>query len=248
MAPIVVKFEDKYSKLTATKPNVIEKKLRRSGKPLTLAELKKKKEEALKQQLGVTKKDPTSAKDFKDDLELQRLLGESKILKSLADEQRSKNRESGADLTLRTLNDPLIGKARVRTLDSRISQLASINGNEKKLHVIEKMPMKMRQGMIKKHQDLTRKLETDAKENGIILSKTRKGEFRDIGNDKSFVSKDRIIGKGNFAKNRMRDRGLKIQTVGRSTRNGLVLSKGDIAKIEGPKFQKKGKHNKHGRK
>lgn len=245
MAPIVVKFEDKYSTPSAAKPSTVEKKLRRSGKPLTLAELKRKNEQS---QSTSTKEGPTSAKDFKDDLELQRLLGESSILKSLAEERRNKKGDSGAELTLKTLNEPLIGKARVRTLDSRIMQVASVNGDPKKLHKVEKIPMKIRQAMIKKQQERVRKVENEARDNGIVLSKSAKGAFRDIGNDRAFVSKDKIIGKGGATKSRMRDRGLKIQTVGRSTRNGLVLSKSDIARIEGPKFVKKGKHNKHGRK
>ncbi|TID12944.1 hypothetical protein CANINC_005043 [Pichia inconspicua] len=242
MAPIVVKFEDKYSSPAATKPSTVEKKLRRSGKPLTLAELKKKNEQAN------AVEGPTSAKDLKDDLELQRLLSESSILKSLANERRNNNTESGAELTLKTLNEPLIGKARVRTLDSRIKQVASVNGDPKILNKVEKMPMKLRQAMIKKHQERTSKVEREALENGIVLSKSKKGSFRDIGNDRSFIAKEKLLGKGNMTKNRLRDRGLKIQTVGRSTRNGLVLSKSDIARIEGPKFVKKGKHNKHGRK
>lgn len=239
MAPIVVKFEDKYSTPSANKPTSTEKKLRKSGKPISLAELKKKKQEALAQQLKGSKKDPTSAKDLKDDLDLQRLLGESHILKNLAEARRNTNGESGAELTLKTLNDPVIGKARVRTLDSRIEQLASINGDEKKLSKLENIPMKIRQGMIRKQQQKITSFENDARENGIILSKNKKGHFRQLDNDRGFIAKEKLIGKGNVTKNKMRDRGLKIQSVGRSTRNGLVLSSKDISQIQGPQQKRR---------
>lgn len=230
MAPLIVKFENKYDFPTSKKPTETEKKLRKSGKPITLAELKKKKQDALKEQMKNSKKDPTSAKDFKDDLELQRLLDESHILKNLANERRN---ISGAELTLKTLNDPIIGKARVRTLDSRINQLASINGDEKKLNKLEKIPMKIRQGMIKAQTERIDKFETDARENGIIMSKNKKGHFRSLDNDNAFIAKDKMIGKNLKSTNRIRDRGLKIQSVGRSTRNGLVLSTNDIERIQG---------------
>lgn len=241
MAPVVIKFEDKYSTSTTGKPTSIEKKLRKSGKPLTLAELKKKKQDALNQQMKNSKKDPSSAKDLKDDLDLQRLLSESHILKNLADERRNTSSASGAELTLKTLNDPLIGKARVRTLDSRIEQLSSINGDEKKLNKLEKIPMKIRQGMIKAQKARITDFENDARENGIIMSKNKKGHFRKLDNDRAFISKEKLIGKGNVSKNKIRDRGLKIQSVGRSTRNGLVLSSADIAKIQGPQRRQRRK-------
>jgi hypothetical protein len=239
MAPIVVKFEDKYSKPTSNKPTATEKKLRKSGKPITLSELKRKKEEALEQQLRGSKKDPTSAKDLKDDLDLQRLLNESHILKNLSEQRRNTDNSSGAELTLKTLNDPIIGKARVRTLDARIQQLASINGDEKKFNKLEKMPMKIRQAMIKAQSKRITNFETDARENGIILSKNKKGNLRQLDNDRAFISKEKLIGKGNIQKNKIRDRGLKISSVGRSTRNGLVLSNKDIAKIQGSQQQRR---------
>lgn len=233
MAPVIVKFEDKYTNPTAQKPTSTEKKLRKSGKPISLAELKLKKQEAIEQQLKSANTGPSSAKDMKDDIELQRLLSESHLLKNLADSRRISKGESGAELTLKTLNEPLIGKSRVRTLDSRIDQLARINGDERKLEKLEKMPMNMRKGMIEAQKRRIEKYEKEARENGIVLAKNRKGAFRQLENDRSFIAKDKIIGKGNIQKNRMRDRGLKIQSVGRSTRNGLVLSSSDISKIQG---------------
>lgn len=238
MAPIVVKFEDKYSShQNVKKPTSTEKKLRKSGKPITLAELKRKKEEALKQQRKASNsKEKNAAEELKDDLDLQRLLDESHILKNLADERR--NGISGAELTLKTLNDPIIGKARVRTLDSRIQKIASINGDAKKLNKLEKIPMKIRQGMIKAQKDRIEKHEREAKDNGIVMSINKKGQFRQLDNDRAFISKDKLIGKGhNINKNKFRDRGLKIQSVGRYTKNGLVLSNNDIAKIQGPQRQ-----------
>ena len=237
MAPIVVKFEDKYSAATVAKPTAVEKKLRRSGKPLTLAELKKKKNEALQQQSAGKGKEGTSAEELKEDIDLQRLLNESHILKNLADERR--NTASGAELTLRTLDDPVIGKARVRTLDARMEQLSSINGDKKKLTQLEKIPMKIRQGMIKAQKARILKHEQEAKESGIVMSINKKGQFRKIDNDKAFISKDKLIGRGHSHKGKSKDRGLKIQSVGRSTPNGLVLSANDIAKIQGPQTRRK---------
>lgn len=241
MAPIVVKFEDKYSKPSNNKPTQTEKKLRKSGKPISLAELKRKKQEALEQELKISNKNSTtSAKDLKDDLELQRFLDESHLLKNLSESRHKANYTSGAELTLKTLNDPIIGKARVRTLDSRISKLAEINGDEKKLFKMEKIPMNIRKGMIKKQQERIANYEANAKENGIILSKNKKGTFRKLDTDRSFIASEKIYGKGTGKVNKIRDRGLKIQSVGRSTRNGLVLSTTDIEKIQGPK-QRKGR-------
>lgn len=237
MAPIVVKFEDKYATPSASKPTSTEKKLRRSGKPLTLAELKRKKNEALRQQESSGKgKEGFSAEELKEDIDLQRLLNESHILKNLADERR--NTASGAELTLRTLNDPVIGKARVRTLDARMEQISSVNGDQKKLHHLEKMPMKIRQGMIKAQKARIAKHEQEARENGIVMSVNKKGQFRKLDNDRAFISKDKLIGKGSIRK-KSKDRGLKVQSVGRSTPNGLVLSSKDIAKIQGPQSRRR---------
>ncbi|KAG0684529.1 pre-rRNA processing and 40S ribosomal subunit assembly [Pichia californica] len=240
MSPIVVKFEDKYSSVQKQKkPTSTEKKLRKSGKPITLAELKKKKEEALKQQV-TSSGAKTAHEELKEDLDLQRLLNESHILKNLADQRR--NTASGAELTLKTLNDPIIGKARVRTLDSRLQQISSINGDPNKMNKLEKMPMKMRQGMIKAQKARIEKHENEARENGIVMSINKKGSFRNIDNDKAFIAKEKLIGKstGINKNSRYRDRGLKIQSVGRHTKNGLVLSNDDIAKIQGP--QKRQNH------
>ena len=248
MAPIVVKFEDKYSIPSNNKPTSTEKKLRKSGKPISLIELKRKKQEALEQELKINNKNSTnSAKDLKDDLELQRFISESHLLKNLSETREKANYQSGANLTLKTLNDPIIGKARVRTLDARIHELSSINGDEKKLNKMENIPMNIRKGMIKKQMERINQFETNARENGIILSKNKKGTFRKLDNDNSFISSEKTYGRGLNKDNKIRDRGLKIQSVGRSTRNGLVLSNDDIEKIQGSRGGRGGRAGRGGR-
>ncbi|CAM9014867.1 unnamed protein product [Wickerhamomyces anomalus] len=163
--------------------------------------------------------------NFDNDLELQRFLNESHILSNF------KNKESGADLTLQTLDhEEPIGAANRHILQSRLQKLSSVNGVAKKN--LTKMPMSIRKGMVKNRIEKIAKFEKDAKEGDIILSKVKKGELRDIGGS---VSISERIGTGlkNNKKLKHRDRGLKIQSVGKSTRNGLIISQREIDRING---------------
>lgn len=200
----------------------IDKKMLKSGRAPTLAELTKQKELANKQNSSSIIKE--SEENLENDLKLQRLLKESHILANSLE-------YSGVDLTLQTMDyeDPT-GKARKRMLTSRIREISSINstGLPKKL---ENMPMNMRKGMIKKRQERIEKFEQDAKNAGIVLSNVKKGELRDLNSGKgSTLTSDRI-GTGKKIVKRVRDRGLKIHGIGKSTRNGLVISQNDIDRI-----------------
>ena len=217
--PKVVKLNSSSSS-SSTISNIsrIDKKLLKSGRAPTLEEITKKQHEANKQtnkQQQLSSSSKESSEDLENDLKLQRLLKESHILSNSLE-------YSGVNLTLETLNyeDPT-GKARKRMLTSRIRDLSSINstGLPKKL---ESMPMNMRKGMIKKRQERIEKFENDAK---------NAGQLRDLNAGKgSTLSSDRI-GTGKKVIKRVRDRGLKIHGIGKSTRNGLVFSQNDIDRI-----------------
>ncbi|EER32180.1 conserved hypothetical protein [Candida tropicalis MYA-3404] len=236
--PKVVKLNSSSSS-SSTISNIsrIDKKLLKSGRAPTLEEITKKQHEANKQtnkQQQLSSSSKESSEDLENDLKLQRLLKESHILSNSLE-------YSGVNLTLETLNyeDPT-GKARKRMLTSRIRDLSSINstGLPKKL---ESMPMNMRKGMIKKRQERIEKFENDAKNAGIVLSKVKKGQLRDLNAGKgSTLSSDRI-GTGKKVIKRVRDRGLKIHGIGKSTRNGLVFSQNDIDRINNK--GKSGKNN-----
>lgn len=187
-----------------------------------------------------------SQEDLQNDLELQRFLQESHILSNFDSEA------SGADLTLKTIDnnnntqaaaarvDSLVGKARRYTVNSRLKAISSINGHESKVSRLENISMAMRKGMVRSYKDKITKFEKDAKEGGIVLSKVKKGEFRNVKGNLTVTER---IGKG--IKNDQRDttyrkKGLKINSVGRNTRNGLVISQNEIDRINrtGKKFEK----------
>ncbi|CAX42392.1 pre-rRNA processing protein, putative [Candida dubliniensis CD36] len=225
--PKVFKLNDSSN----TPPPVVSKqdrKLLKSGRAPTLLEISKKEKLAAKQQAKQqsAKSKAEDEENLANDLKLQRLLKESHILANTLE-------YSGADLTLQTIDfeDPT-GKARRRALDSRIRELASTNsrtgGLPKKL---EKMPMAMRKGMIKKRDERIKKYEKDARDAGIVLSKVRKGELRDLDAGKGSTSSSDRLGTGKKVDKRIRDRGLKINGIGRSTRNGLVISQGEIDRV-----------------
>ena len=115
---------------------------------------------------------------------------------------------------------------------------------------LEKVPVNIRKGMISKHKKRIDKYEADAKDNGIVLARQAKGSFRKI----DFTYKkdiERRIGKGvkaDMGKGQvMRDKGLKINAIGRSSRNGLVISKNEIKKVTGEVYNRKGKNGKRKR-
>lgn len=224
--PKVIKLTDTYHQPIISKKD--QKKLR-SGRAPTLAELEQKrleKEKISAKQARMNKKEDDE--NLENDIKLQRLLQESHIL--------SKQVEySGADVTLQTLDyEEPTGKARKKALTSRIRELSSVNSSTNGLpKKLEKMPMSMRKGMIQSREKKIAKYEQEAKDAGIILSKVKKGELRDldIGRGSTFAS-DRL-GTGKKQVQRVRDRGLKINSVGKSTRNGLVISAEEISRING---------------
>lgn len=170
--------------------------------------------------------DDLEQENIKNDIELQRFLKESHLL-SAFDSNSANANASLADNTI-------MGKARSRTLEMRLKGLSSINGNEQRLQKLEKMPIQIRKGMIDKHLTKIAKYEQDAKEGGIILSNVKRGQFRKI--EKTYKNDiERRIGttikKKQATISKKRQRGLKVHSIGRSTRNGLVISKNEIDRI-----------------
>lgn len=220
-APKVVRLTESHT------PVVVDRKAQkvaRSGRALTLLELEEKERRALnlskKQQAKGAKED---ADNLENDLKLQRLLNESHILANSMD-------FSGADLTMQTLDyDAPIGNARRRILDQRMRDISSTNGTAPKK--LEKMPMNMRKGLIKYREERVSKYEQEAREAGIILSKVRKGELRNIDMGEGVTPAADRLGAGKAQNRRIRDRGLKIHSVGKSTRNGLRISQKEIDKV-----------------
>ncbi|CAL9734053.1 protein Faf1p [Monosporozyma servazzii] len=257
--PKVIKFDGPSD--TYIEPSRQEQKLIRSGKTLqenarklALREAKLAKTQKGKTNGGSEDKDEdgsgaTEEENLHNDLQLQQFLKESHLLSAFNGGNRTSQGNSGVGLTLESLsgsgnnNDTIMyqdnevmGKARMKTLEHRLSGLAQVNGHNKKINKLEKVPMAIRKGMINKHVDRISKYEQDAKDGGIILSKVKKGQFRKI---ESTYKKDieRRIGTSIKTKeeerNARRERGLKVHSIGRSTRNGLVVSKDDIARITG---------------
>lgn len=242
-APRVIKFNGPSDDYVA--PSKQEQKLVRSGKTLrqiSAAEAHRAEIELQKSKRSANV-DDNDAENLENDIELQQFLKESHLLSAFSQPGTS-NETSGADLTLKSLNDTNVayqddqvtGKARMRTLEMRLSNLSQTNGKMDKVNRLEKVPMNIRRGMIDKHKKRIEKYERDASEGGIILSKVKKGQFRKI--ESTYIKDiERRIGQSIKTKDRARsakrERGLKIQSVGKSTRNGLIISKDDITRIGG---------------
>ncbi|KAL3232954.1 Protein FAF1 [Nakaseomyces bracarensis] len=236
--PRVIKFSGPSD--TYIPPSKKEQKLLKSGKTLNKNRRLLEEDPEEKKENDEDEEGALEAENLKNDIELQRFLKESHILSAF------NSTSSGASLTLDGLkdtsiayqDDEVMGKARARTLEMRLNNISQVNGHEKKISKLEKVPMHIRKGMVDKHVQRINKYEEDAADAGIVLSKVKKGQFRKI---QSTYVKDieRRIGKSiktkDQEKSKKRTRGLKIQSVGRSTRNGLVLSPEDIAKINGKK-------------
>lgn len=192
-------------------------------------------------------REKTESEDIQNDIALQRLLSESHMLSVL---QKSSPTHSGVPSSLKALEDDLPteeqlqGKSRMRTLELRLQSLSKINGHDTRVNKLEKVPMNIRKGMVEKHKIRISKHEKEAQEGGIVLSRIKKGQFRKID---STYTKDieRRIGTSVKSKDRQkskkRARGLKISTIGRSTKNGLIISETDIAKINSQGNRRKGK-------
>lgn len=224
MAPIVVKFQDKYG---SKKPETsrAQRKMLRTGKPISAAQLRHRRQmrDRHRSKKPQTKED---ADNMKQDLELQRLLDESHIFNG------EKPRFSGAELSLESaaMENAPIGSSRVRTLSSRMHKLSETNGRKK--HRLENIPMNMRKGMVKAQVKRIGKYEEEAREAGIVLAHNRKGQFRKI-HDSTTTSFTERIGTGFKRDMRLRDRGLKINSVGKATGEGVFLSKRDLERIRG---------------
>ncbi|AQZ14723.1 FAF1 (YIL019W) [Zygosaccharomyces parabailii] len=202
--PKIIKFQDPSG--IYQPPSKKQQKELRSGKPLR----------NLPQKTEEEPSDPESdseQQNLHNDIELQQFLQESHLLSAL---DSSNN---------------LHGKARGRALEMHLTDLSSVSGGPQKL---EKVPIQVRKGMVARHLQRIDKHEKEAAEAGIILSKTKKGQFRRL--ERTYKNDmERRIGSSIKSKDRLRkshrQRGLKVQTVGRSTRNGLILSKEDIDRI-----------------
>lgn len=113
---------------------------------------------------------------------------------------------SGADIS--TDFDP-IGKTRHKTLNSRIESLGGFADRNSK----QRAPMNIQKGINAKKQERKEKQEKHAKEAGIVLARPT-----------SSINKQTPV---------KRDRGLKIASVGKSTKHGLVISEKDRQKVTG---------------
>ena len=173
--------------------------------------------------------DEIERKNLQNDIELQNFIRDSHLLNSFGGSESN-------------MSNDVVGKARMKVMESQMKNLVNQNkhiSNKNKTRIvdkIEKVPVNIRKGMIQKHMKRINKFEEDAKDNGIVLAKQSKGSFRKI----DFTYKkdiERRIGKGIKSKISntpvMRDKGLRINAIGRSTRNGLIISKNDINKING---------------
>lgn len=105
----------------------------------------------------------------------------------------------------------ITGRARHKTLDLRLDDLGLATTKTGQI------PMNMRKGMISKQASRKERHVREAKEAGIVLARTTKKE----------------VPLGKRDKSKWRERGLKINSVGRETRHGLFISKSEISKYTG---------------
>ncbi|SMN19963.1 similar to Saccharomyces cerevisiae YIL019W FAF1 Protein required for pre-rRNA processing and 40S ribosomal subunit assembly [Maudiozyma saulgeensis] len=254
--PRVIKFNGPSD--TYIEPSKQEQKMIRSGKTLRQLNIAEQRKQLLEEQKRQNSKsdEEEEEQNLENDIELQRFLKESHLLSAFNQSGGDGNNDgsSGVDLTLKSMNDTNVvyqddqvsGKSRMRTLEMRLDQLSQTNGHSNKINKLEKVPMNIRRGMVKKHVKRIKQYEQDAADGGIILSKVKKGQFRKI---EATYKKDieRRIGQSiksqDKEKQTKRQRGLKIQSVGRSTRNGLIISKDDISRIGGTVNNHKRKWN-----
>ncbi|GMM35012.1 Faf1 protein [Saccharomycopsis crataegensis] len=236
-APVVVKFSDS-TRASSNVPLKNSSKFSRKGKIPSLQSMEIKEQ---LQQIEIESellKGGTSKEDMENmqkDIELQRLLSESHILSSAS----SSSQYSGADLTMKTIDADPFGKTRAKTMTQRLRNLSETTaGQSRKL---EKMPMNMRKGILKKEVERVRKFEESAKNSGTILAKTGKYELRDLnmGRANKVGIKSDLIGKHTIGRKKLqeqfshRKKGLQIQAVGRSTRNGLIVSEKEFSSMIG---------------
>lgn len=139
------------------------------------------------------------------DLELRRLLAESHLL--------SRNTQPLTSLSANTVEPKAFaaGRTRQRATDMRIQAL----GSALSIHKQEKMPMKMRKGMVAAADAREAKRRREARENGVILERDTSGK-----------------GKGR-RRDRGRDAAVDRPGVGRFKGAELRLSEHDVKRIEG---------------
>ncbi|QSZ34756.1 hypothetical protein DSL72_007614 [Monilinia vaccinii-corymbosi] len=97
--------------------------------------------------------------NLKNDLALQRLLDESHLLTS----------SSSSSLNNAHATHSLQGRNRLKALDLRVQAL----GAKTSIYKQEKMPMKMRKGMVRKAEEKEEARRREARENGIVLETKR---------------------------------------------------------------------------
>ncbi|KAK9456364.1 hypothetical protein V1511DRAFT_497311 [Dipodascopsis uninucleata] len=219
-APLVVRFDGSKTEVMRAAPTPRDRKNFMSQKA-PKSDLTLEREEAKKQNVKSKKELEEDKANLKHDVELQRLITESHILS----QAYQKNGIEFLDMSF----DP-IGKARLKTLKSRIDTLALrsggkfesgkkdyysvnpqvLNDHQKEQFNKEKMPMSMRRGIVKKGSERREKYVKQAKEAGIVLPKSARER-------KKASSK--------------RDRGLQVQSIGKFTKSGLQLNKNDVARI-----------------
>ncbi|KAK9234160.1 hypothetical protein V1525DRAFT_413938 [Lipomyces kononenkoae] len=217
--PIVIRFDGSRSERMIKAPTPKDRRFMSASAPKP--EILLEKRTARYQSKQKPKLDDDESMNLKHDVDLQRLITESHILSDAS-------RKGGA-LSLSQGSFDTIGKARTKAMEARIASLALQSGgkmkaskkdyysinpqalleSQNKKFNKEKMPMQMRKGMVQEKAARQEKYEKNAKEAGIVLPKPPRKQ------------KD--------AK-QMRDRGLKIQAVGRFTPSGLRLSQSEIAR------------------
>lgn len=208
--PVVVRFTG--SDRSTRDFNEKAEKKRFMSKKTPLSEVQKEEKEKLlsetQRRVPKTKEEEEEEKeDLQNDVALQRLINESSILHS----QAAMSNYSGADISF--LDDGPIGKARLKTLSSRIESLGG-----KHIPLQKNMPMLTRKMVNSKFQNKVKAEQQHAQEAGIILAKTAPVDNRFA------IRKKKVV---------KRDRGLKINAVGKTTAGGIKLSKHEIRKFGG---------------
>ncbi|SSD61044.1 related to Protein FAF1 [Saccharomycodes ludwigii] len=236
--PKIIKFDQLMMDDSLNKPTKISKadlKLLKSGKStIDRGTIKKgfSKKNHRDNESRSDDENENEMENLRNDIELQNFIKESHLLSAFS------NRGGNGANSFR--DDEITGKVRMKTLEQRLKTIQDNNHNvsnryKSKSNTLESMPMNVRKGMVKKHLDRIDKYEKFAKENGIVLSKNgKKDGFRKIDTTyKKDIQKRIGSGSNRNIGGSNRRTSLKINSVGKSTRNGLILSKAEIRKING---------------
>lgn len=150
-------------------------------------------------QLNAQSKIPESSESQED---LKNDLELNRLIKEsqiLAEAEKQSSHYSGADLSLDAEYNP---KVRLKVLEMRLNEVGSKGKRSD-------MPMNIRKGIVAKKHEKQAKYDEYAREAGIVQARKSRGD-----SNKS---------------QKRRQRGLQIQTVGKSTRHGHVVSSREIA-------------------